>query len=96
MKRLMLLFCAAAITLFAVSCAPSAVVVTERPAPPVYVRPAPPRPGYIWVEGEWRARSGRYVWQNGYWTRPHGSRQWHGGHWEKARGGWYWQNGYWR
>lgn len=87
---------AAMLSLFAVSCAPSAVIVAERPAPPVIVRPAPPRPDYVWVEGEWIVRGGRYTWQNGYWVRPRYGRVWESGHWERTRGGWYWQRGHWR
>lgn len=96
MKNLFTLGIAAMLVITAASCGPTSVVVTDRPAPPVIVRPAPPRPGYVWVEGEWVPRGGHYVWQNGYWTKPHGQRNWQSGHWERTHGGWYWQKGYWR
>ena len=82
----------AAITLS--SCAPQ-MVVTERPAPPVYVRPVVPGPHYVWVDGDWYVSGGRYVWREGYWAPPR-KKHWVGGHWAPRRGGWYWERGHWR
>ncbi len=72
------------------------VVVSDRPSPPVIVRPAQPAPDYIWIEGEWRVGGGKYSWRDGYWTRSRGHRTWAPGHWEATRGGYYWTPGRWR
>ncbi|MGI8950363.1 MAG: hypothetical protein ACR2FN_02150 [Chitinophagaceae bacterium] len=76
------------------SCATRAVV-TERPAPPVEVRPAPPRANYVWIDGEWVWSGGRYSWRNGYWARPNAGHVWVAGHWAQRGHGWYWVSGHW-
>jgi hypothetical protein len=76
------------------SCA-TTVVVRERPVEPVYVRPAPPRPDYVWVDGEWARRHGHYEYIHGYWTAPRPGHVWHRGHWENRRGGYIWIGGSW-
>ncbi|HJU46175.1 MAG TPA: YXWGXW repeat-containing protein, partial [Chitinophagaceae bacterium] len=45
-------------------------VVSSRPSPPVYVRPAAPHAGYVWIDGNWYWRGGRYVYRQGYWAPP--------------------------
>lgn len=77
------------------SCAGS-YYVTERPAEPVYTRPAAPYEGAVWVSGEWGWRNGRYVYTNGYWTRPRHNRVWVSGSWETGARGYYWRRGHWR
>jgi hypothetical protein len=72
------------------------VYVRVQPRASITVRPAAPRPNYIWVDGEW-VRSGRgYVYRQGYWVAPRASRVWIPGHWIRARRGWFWAPGYWR
>ena len=56
---LTLSFAAISLTLLMASCA-GTVVVRERPVEPVYVRPAPPRPDYVWIDGEWYRNHGHY------------------------------------
>src|SRR5260370_5823665 len=53
------------------------------PPPPrvVAVRPVPPGPDYVWVDGYWYPVDGRYRWHEGYWTRP----AYGGGRWGKSR-----------
>jgi len=80
-----------ALTLY--SCA-GGMVVTARPEPPVYVRPVPPHPGWVWVDGDWYWRGGRYVYRQGYWAEPRG-RVWIGGGWEHRGHGYYWRRGHW-
>jgi len=42
-------------------------VVTTRPATPaVVVRPAAPRPDYVWIDGDWYWSGGKYHWKQGY------------------------------
>ena len=78
-----------------VSCAPSAVVVRERPVEPVYVRPVRPAPTYIWIEGEY-VRSGHgYVYRQGYWAAPRRGRVYHKGYWKPTPNGYKWVPGRW-
>ena len=44
----------------------------HRPAAVVVVRPPMPRPGMVWVGGDWawNRRRGAYVWREGYWAHP--------------------------
>ena len=79
------------------SCAGSGyVTVSSRPEPPVYVRPAPPHPGYVWIDGDYYYSGGRYVYRQGYWTAPRGHRIWVSGSWQRHGNGWYWKKGHWR
>lgn len=97
MKKLIVIS-ALFVSLAATSCRTRAVVTTrpEPPATAVVVRPAAPRPDYVWVDGEWIWRGGRYVYTNGYWAPPRRGHAWVGGHWERRGNGWYWQRGHWR
>ena len=74
-------------------------IVRVRPVPPpvVVVRPAAPRPEYIWIDGEWRwnRRAHAYVWIEGRWIRPHRGRVWVPGHWVDVDGGSEWIGGHW-
>ncbi|MFI5129467.1 MAG: YXWGXW repeat-containing protein [Chitinophagales bacterium] len=76
------------------SCGPSEVMVSSRPEPPYYSRPMSPGPGYVWINGDWYARSGRYHWREGYWRRS-GNRVWISGNWQSRPNGYYWRRGYW-
>ena len=79
----------------ATSCGPSAVVVKERPPLPVYVRPAPPRANYVWIEPSY-VRSGRgYVLRQGYWAPPKYNRPYTQGYWKTTRRGYVWVPGRW-
>ncbi|MBN8681670.1 MAG: YXWGXW repeat-containing protein [Chitinophagales bacterium] len=44
----------------------------HRPATLVVVRPPMPRPGMVWVGGDWawNRHRGAYVWREGYWAHP--------------------------
>ncbi|MDP4263262.1 MAG: YXWGXW repeat-containing protein [Bacteroidota bacterium] len=77
------------------SCGPMEITVSDRPSPPVYVRPVSPGPGYIWIEGDWIVRDGHYHWREGHWVRNR-NRVWIGGSWESRNNGWYWRRGHWR
>jgi hypothetical protein len=78
------------------SCGPSRYTVTEQPVAPVYERPAMPRVGYVWVDGDWYWSGGRYVYRNGYWARPRSHRVWVTGTWVRSGRGYYWRHGHWR
>jgi len=69
-------------------------VVRERPAEPVYERPAPPAPNALWIPGEWEWRGGRYVFIRGHYVINE-RRTWVPGHWRETPGGFVWQKGHW-
>lgn len=46
------------------------IYVTIRPARPVYTRPAPPQPYYIWIDEEWSGQGNSYEWRGGHWAPP--------------------------
>ena len=81
-------------SLFLSSCA-GTYYVNERPAEPVYVRPAVPYQGAVWVEGEWVWNGGQYRYVNGYWARPRAGRAYVRGHWEQRGRGYVWFRGHW-
>jgi len=67
------------------------------PAPRVFVRPAAPAGGYVWVDGYWYPVRGHYRWHAGYWTRPpyegavwvgphHDGSRYFAGYWQGSRG----------
>ena len=67
-------------------------------APPellIEVRPTPPHPQAIWIDGHWGWSHGQYQWVPGYWERqPRG--EWVPGSWEHRPRGWTWREGHWR
>jgi hypothetical protein len=72
-------------------------VNTRPPAPIVEVRPAPPRPGLVWVGGYHRWDGNAYVWVPGRWDpRPRRHARWSSGRWIHNRHGWYYVEGRWR
>ncbi len=95
MKKTIVNMLLAIIVVVAVSCETAEYTVSSRPARPVFVRPASPGPGYVWMDGNWIWRGGRYEYENGRWYEPR-AEHWHNGHWRKVRGGWAWQPGRWR
>jgi hypothetical protein len=72
-------------------------VITEPSYNEVYVRPASPGIGYIWIDGDWRwnNRSHIYVHDHGYWTRPRPGRSYETGHWASGPRGKSWVRGRW-
>lgn len=73
------------------------VFVRVQPVQPkvVVVRPAAPRPDYVWVEGEYVPRGAAYVYRPGRWVAPRTGRVWTPGHWVREHRGSYWVPGYW-
>jgi hypothetical protein len=82
-------------SLFMASCA-GEYYVSDQPADVVYVRPAAPYPGAVWIEGDWIWSGGRYVHVNGHWARPRAGRVWVTGNWHRGPRGYAWHRGYWR
>jgi WXXGXW repeat (2 copies) len=76
-------------------CGPSEMVVSDRPADPVYVRPVAPGPGYVWIDGDWYWRGGNYTYRRGYWAAPRVHRVYTPGTWHQRGSGWYRQRGGW-
>ncbi len=99
MKKVLQYLLFATISAFVLaSCAPSAVVVRERPVAPGYtdVRPAPPYPGAVWINEDWEYRGGRYEYVRPHWERPpQAGHVWHGGYWENHSHGYSWHKGHW-
>ncbi|HTY49649.1 MAG TPA: YXWGXW repeat-containing protein [Steroidobacteraceae bacterium] len=93
----MLLLCAAPCT------APAGVMVgvsvnIAPPALPVYVQPAIPAPGYLWVPGywAWNPQLQDYYWVPGTWVLPPVSGLlWTPGWWGWSGGAYLWHPGYW-
>jgi hypothetical protein len=82
-------------SLFMASCAGS-YYVTARPAEPVYVRPAAPYAGAVWIDGDWVWNGGRYVYSGGHWAAARPGRIWVRGAWYQGPRGYGWHRGYWR
>jgi hypothetical protein len=97
MKKLIVV-CALVVSTLTVTSCRTRAVVTTRPEPPaaVIVRPAAPRPDYVWIDGEWDWRGSRYVYRQGYWAPPRHGYVWISGHWARRGNGWEWQKGHWR
>jgi hypothetical protein len=94
MKSIIVIFTLFVLAFAEMGCS-GGVYVTERPAEVVYVHPAAPGAGYVWVEGDWYWSGGRYVWRNGYWAHPRAGHQWVRGSWQRNNRGYYWQKGHW-
>jgi hypothetical protein len=75
------------------------IIAPEAPPPPrVEVRPEPPRPGMIWMEGhwEWTPEKRTFGWIPGEFAAPPQPRAtWSPGHWQKRPDGWVWAPGHW-
>ena len=69
--------------------------VVSRPADVNYVRPDPPGPEYIWIDGDWIWEGGVYHWHEGHWDKRVPNREWRAGHWKEHKGGWRWNKGRW-
>ena len=78
---------------------PAAVFVSVDIAPPplpVYVQPACPAFGYIWVPGYWAWNEGAYYWVPGTWMLPPTvGLLWTPGYWGWIDGAYLWHAGYW-
>ncbi len=72
------------------------VYIRVCPRPPVYVRPAAPHPGHIWIDGDWVYNGHGYVWREGYWAPVRPGSAWIQGHWKNSRRGYRWIPGHWR
>ncbi len=72
------------------------VYIKVCPKPPVYVRPAAPHAGHVWVDGDWVSNGRTYVWREGYWAAPKNGHRWIPGHWKNGHRGYKWVPGHWR
>ncbi len=76
------------------SCAGELYVESGPPPLRIEVRPAPPSPDAVWIDGHWGWRADEYIWVEGHWERhPHGN--WVPGRWERRDRGYVWVRGYW-
>lgn len=73
------------------------IVRTPPPQPRVEIRPVPPYPYGVWIQGHWVSRHGQWVWVAGHWKRPPAPKAvWIPGHWKKVPRGWKWVRGQWK
>ena len=89
-----------ALALLAVPVASSAAVYVSvdiaPPALPVYVQPAIPGDGYIWVPGYWAYGPYGYYWVPGTWVfAPYVGALWTPGYWGWGGAAYLWHAGYW-
>lgn len=72
-------------------------VTVPPPALPVYVQPAVPGPGYIWIPGYWAWGGPEgYYWVPGTWVLPpEVGLLWTPGYWAWSDGVYLWRAGYW-
>jgi hypothetical protein len=89
------LMLAFALALFLSSCA-GEYYVSNQPAEPVYMRPAAPYAGAVWIDGDWVWNGGSYVYRRGYWARPRAGHVWNRGGWHRTPRGYAWRRGHWR
>lgn len=82
-------------SLFMASCS-GEYYVQSQPTDVVYVRPAAPYPGAVWIEGDWVWSGGAYVHRPGHWVRPRAGRAWVAGGWYHGPRGYAWHRGHWR
>jgi hypothetical protein len=54
-----------------------------------------PRPGFVWIEGNYEWHDGRYAWTGGHWEKEHAGHRWHGGHWDWRGDRYVWVRGEW-
>ena len=89
--------CMLAIVAAFTSCDTGRLVVKEKPTEPVYERPLPPEPDYIWTGPAYTIADGKYEYRNGRWVAPpaKSNRRWVDGRWKETKQGWVWINGYW-
>jgi len=85
-------------------CAPAQVsininvpgLVAVAPPPARFEPLPPPRPGYVWVPGNWQYRENTYAWNQGYWQPARPDYEYAPGRWVRADGGWRWVEPNWR
>jgi hypothetical protein len=66
------------------------------PELPVYVQPAPPAAGYLWIPGYWAWGDEDYYWVPGTWAlAPSVGLLWTPGYWGWDSGVYIWNGGYW-
>jgi hypothetical protein len=73
------------------------VVVHTKPPHAVSERPpAPPGPGYMWINGYQQWDGSKFVWQPGHWQKPPREHAiWMGARWEKTPQGYVFIDGWW-
>jgi WXXGXW repeat (2 copies) len=77
-------------------CGSNRTFVTERPPDPVYNRPTPPNPTFVWIGPGYVKKGGKYVYREGYWASPpNRSHHWIEGRWKQKKRGWVWVDGHW-
>ena len=72
-------------------------VIVKPNEPEIFVIPASPGPGHIYINDSWRwnPRTDSYETFQGYWSKPKKSGIWIDGYWKKTRYGWKYVRGHW-
>lgn len=65
------------------------------PPPPRATVVLTPRPGHLWIEGNWQYQHGRWIWHDGYWVRERAGEIWIAGAWIQMGARWQWRPGRW-
>lgn len=65
------------------------------PPPPRAALVLAPRPGHVWIEGNWQWEHGHWVWHDGYWVRERAGEVWIAGAWLQIGARWQWHPGRW-
>ena len=60
---------------------------TEAP-PPAPLEKWDPRPGNVWVSGQWDWKNGKWEWVAGHWERERRGKRWRSSRWEQRDGRW--------
>jgi len=55
----------------------------------------PPRPGYVWVSGDWGYSHHRYHWREGHWVRARHGYHYTPSRWERHGHRWRYYDGRW-
>lgn len=96
MKRIQNIIAVLAVILSCGFSASAQIYVTVRPSRPIYVRPAAPGPGYIWIDEDWNGVGDRYEWRGGYWAAPPTPGYYYRpGYWRHSSHGYVWKSGSW-
>jgi hypothetical protein len=82
-------------SLFMTSCEGSYYVSSQPMDDGVYVQPASPYAGAVWIEGDWVWSGGRYIHSPGRWVRPRAGHTYVRGSWVHTGRGYRWHRGHW-
>jgi hypothetical protein len=95
MKRICVLLSVAILVAFVFGCAGVVYIPEPPPAPRAEIKPAPPGPKAVWIDGHWKWAGNKYIWKQGHWEK-HPKGKWVTGHYAKRGHGHVWVPGHWK